>query len=115
MKKFSTTLIILISAIVISTNAFAGGGEFSGVVIYNITYPEGELDPQMAAMMPKTMKMKIKGDKSRTETNMGMGTMVAVFDGDAKTGFSLMDIMGQKFVMKLSSDDIERIFYLSTG
>jgi len=108
MKKLSTTLIILISAFVLCTNAFAGGDGFSGVVVYNITYPEGELDPQMASMMPKTMKMKIKGDKSRTEISMGMGTTVAIFDGEANTGVTLMDIMGQKFAMKLSSDDITK-------
>ncbi len=108
MKKLSTTLIILISAIVLSTNAFAGGDGFSGVVVYNITYPEGELDPQMASMMPKTMKMKIKGDKSRTEISMGMGSTIAIFDGEANTGVTLMDIMGQKFAMKLSSDDITK-------
>jgi GLPGLI family protein len=108
MKKLSTTLIILISAIVLSTNAFAGGDGFTGVVVYNITYPEGDLDPQMASMMPKTMKMKIKGDKSRTEISMGMGTTVAIFDGEANTGVTLIDMMGQKFAMKISPDDVEK-------
>ena len=109
MKKFSVTfIVILISAIVFNLNAVAGGDEFSGVIVYNITYPEGDMDPQMAAMMPKTMKMKVKGAKSRTEISMGMGNTIAIFDGETKTGVTLMDIMGQKFAMKISSDEIEK-------
>jgi len=109
MKRFSVIFLsILISAFFVNTSVFAGGDEFSGVIVYNISYPEGDLDPQMAAMMPKTMKMKIKGEKSRTEISMGMGSTVAIFDGEANTGVTLMDMMGQKFAMKLSSDDIEK-------
>ena len=109
MKKFSTIfIIILISAIVFNLNAVAGGDEFSGVIVYNITYPDGDMDPQMVAMMPKTMKMKVKGAKSRTEISMGMGNTIAIFDGETKTGVTLMDIMGQKFAMKITSDEIEK-------
>jgi hypothetical protein len=66
------------------------------------------MDPQMIAMMPKTMKIKIKGEMSRTEISMGsIGTSTIIFNGEDKTGFTLMDIMGQKYAIKMTADDID--------
>ena len=89
-------------------NTYAGDKDFQGIIIYNISYENSDIDPQMMAMMPKTMKMKIKGDKSRTEISMGMGSTSVIFNGTAKEGFTLMDMMGQKLAFTMTSDDIEK-------
>lgn len=108
MKK--TTLIItatLLFLIAFAGQSFAGGKEFNGTIVYNITYPDSKMDAQTLAMMPKTMKMKIKGNMSRTEMSMGMGTTIIIFDSEVKTGVMLLDFMGQKFAMKMTAADFE--------
>jgi GLPGLI family protein len=88
--------------------SFAGGKEFTGTIVYNVTYPDSKMDAQTLAMMPKTLKIKIKGNMSRTEMNMGMGTTVVIFDSEARSGVTLMDFMGQKFAMKMSTEELEK-------
>jgi hypothetical protein len=62
MKRTAQTLaVIFLMVTVMSGKLFAGGKEFSGTIVYNITYPDSKLDAQTMAMMPKTLKMKIKG------------------------------------------------------
>ncbi|MCD4729092.1 MAG: DUF4412 domain-containing protein [Bacteroidales bacterium] len=108
MKKILNTILFLVICLVIySGQAKAGGEDFYGIIVYNISYGESEMEPQMMAMMPKTMKMKIKGEKSRTEISMGMGSTIVVFNGEDKTGFILMDIMGQKYAMSMTADELE--------
>ena len=106
-KLIKTSVLLLITALIITGQAFAGGKDFNGIIVYNITYDDDTMDPQMMAMMPKTMKMKIKGESSRTEINMGMGTATVVFNGEDKSGFTLMDLMGQKFAIKMTADEID--------
>lgn len=108
MKKTSLFITaILLFLVGFSATSFAGDKEFNGTIVYNITYPDSKLDAQTLAMMPKTMKMKIKGNMSRTEMNMGMGNTVIIFNSEEKTGVMLMDFMGQKFAMKMTSADFE--------
>jgi hypothetical protein len=87
--------------------AFADGKDFEGVIIYNISY-QGDMEPEMMAMMPKTMTMKISGNNSRTEINMGMGSTVVIFNGETKTAVTLLDMMGQKYAMQMTSAEIEQ-------
>jgi GLPGLI family protein len=109
MKKFKP-IIALIAGLLLLTSlqTFAGDKEFSGTIVYNITYPEGSVDPQMAAMMPKTMKVKIRDVNSRMEMNMGMGSSITLYNSETKTGATLMDMMGQKMAMKITPEDIEK-------
>ncbi len=91
---------------------FAGYGkveakDFTGVIIYNITYEGDDFDSQTSAMLPKTMKIFIKGNKSRMEMNTGMGTTVVIFDADKKDAVTFMDMMGQKFAMTMTAEEIE--------
>ncbi len=82
--------------------------DFSGVIIYNITYDETKMDPQMVAMMPKTLKMMIKEGKVKTEMSMGMGKNVNIFDSESMTGIMMMDMMGQKYAIEMNTGDIEK-------
>ncbi|MEZ5082062.1 MAG: hypothetical protein R2750_01195 [Bacteroidales bacterium] len=101
------TTLILLSGVLFSS-ATAGDKEFSGIIIYNITYENSDLDPQMLAMMPKTLKIKIKGEKVLTEISMGMGKTVTVYDAETNTGLTFMDMMGQKYAMKMTSNDFNK-------
>jgi hypothetical protein len=109
MKKTAQifTLLVVMLALV-SGQSFAGGKEFTGTIVYNITYPDSKLDAQTMAMMPKTLKIRIKGNMSRTEMSLGMGTTVIIFDSEARSGVTLMDMMGQKFAMKMTTEDLEK-------
>jgi GLPGLI family protein len=104
--QFITAIILLLA--LASGQSFAGGKEFSGTLVYNITYPDSKLDAQTMAMMPKTLKMKIKGNMSRTEMNMGMGTTVVIFNSETRSGVTLMDFMGQKLAMKMTPEDLDK-------
>ena len=106
-KTLNTILFLVICLVIYSGQAQAGDKDFNGIIVYNISYGETGMDPQMMAMMPKTMKMKINGEKSRTEISMGMGSTIVVFNGEEKSGFTLMDIMGQKYAMKMTAEELE--------
>lgn len=106
-RTVNAVLVLVVCLLVYTGQAKAGDKDFIGVIVYNISYSDTEMDPQMAAMMPKTMKMKINGLKSRTEISMGMGSTIVVFNGEDKSGFTLMDIMGQKYAMEMSAEELE--------
>jgi len=109
MKKLKPIIALIAGSLLLtSLQTFAGDKEFSGTIVYNITYPEGSVDPQMASMMPKTMKIKIRDVNSRMEMNMGMGSTITLYNSETKTGATLMDMMGQKMAMKITPEDIEK-------
>ena len=99
-------LILFLSAFIFAGAQKSDAKDFTGVIVYNITYGD-DVDAQVAAMMPKTMKLFIKGNKTRMEMSMAGGSNITVFDADKKEGFVLVDMMGQKLAMKMSEKDIE--------
>ena len=105
MKKY---ILLLVMIVILGFNQDVIGKDFSGVIIYNITYDEANMDPQMVAMMPKTLKMMIKEGKVRTEMSMGMGKNINIFDSETMSGVALMDMMGQKFAIEMNTADIEK-------
>lgn len=108
MKKSLIILMVLsISGILSIRTSLAGDNDFNGIIVYNITYSGSKVTPQMESMMPKTVKIKIKGEKSRTEMNMGMGSTNVIFDGATQTSITLMDMMGQKLAMKMTAVELE--------
>ena len=109
MKKSTQIFTVLVVLFALATMpSFAGGKEFTGTIVYNITYPDSKADAQTLAMMPKTLKLKVSGNMSRAELSMGMGTTVIIYDSEAKSGITLMDFMGQKFAIKMTAEDIEK-------
>lgn len=108
MKKYTLLVLILLVTLGYSQDVFSNSKDFSGIIIYNITYDEAKMDPQMVAMMPKTLKMIIKGGKVKTEMNMGMGKSINIFDSESLTGLMLLDMMGQKFAIEMSQEDIQK-------
>ena len=99
---------IMIATIIMGMSAAASAKDFKGVITYKITYPGMDVDPSMAAMMPKMAIMSIAGNKSKMEISMGqMGSQIQITDGDEKTVTTVMDMMGQKFYYIESEDEIK--------
>jgi len=68
-----------------------------GKVIYAITYPDMDLDPQMMAMLPAESVVYFKDHWSRTDMNMGTGIYsVTIINSKTKEVTTLMDMMGTK-------------------
>lgn len=105
MKRNLTLSTLLLSMLILfSFQTIAK--EFKGIITYKISVEGSGVTDEMKAMMPKTMTMMIKGNKSRSEMIMSMGKTVNISDGDTKTAIMLMDMMGQKIAIKSTTDDI---------
>lgn len=79
-----------------------------GKLIYEISYPDMELDANMAAMLPVESIVYFNEDFSRTETAMGMG-MSSASIVNSKTGgvTTLMDMMGTKSAIVMTDEQIK--------
>lgn len=108
MKNLIKCIPIVLLSFILIGSATAGDKGFSGIIIYNITYDNSDLDAQTLAMMPKTLKLKISGEKVLTEISMGMGKTVVVYDATTNTGITYMDMMGQKYALKMTSEDFDK-------
>jgi GLPGLI family protein len=108
MKKITTVmLVVAIFALAFSSSATAK--DFKGIITYKISYSGTDLDDQTKAMLPKMMIYKIKNNLARTEMDMaGMGKQVQIINGDEKVVYTLMDIMGQKMVIKMTEEEINK-------
>jgi len=106
MKQFTRImLVVAIFALAITSNAIAK--EFKGIITYKISYSGTDLDEQTKAMLPKMMIYKIKNNLVRTEMDMGaMGKQIQIVNGDEKVVYNLMDMMGQKMVIKMTEEEI---------
>jgi len=102
MKKFVKVAVLAVAgfAMFAFTNIIADSN-FEGFISYDIKIDSD--NPQVAQMMQgSSIKSYIKGNKVRTETNMGMMKMLSIGDSKNPEGTAiLMDIMGNKYQMKL--------------
>lgn len=103
----SLVKIFLLAIIPFVLGSFTPAKDFTGVVVYNITYDMEDMDPQMASFLPKTMKLTVKSPMSRSEVIMGMGSTISIFNSETRTGLTLMDMMGQKIAIKVTEDDVK--------
>lgn len=88
-------------------NVFAQKKMMEGVIIYDLKLEGAEDAGMMAAMMPTEMTVKFKGTKSRSEFATGMSETVAISDSkDDKSGVVLLDLMGNKYAMKIDEAKI---------
>lgn len=71
-----------------------------GVAVFDLEFPTEGMDEQYKAMMPTESKIYFKGDKSRSEMEMSVMTMVSITDTKDKSMIMLMDVMGKKTAMK---------------
>lgn len=107
MKKAIKTIFILSSfLLVFSLYSFADGKPFEGEVTYEITYPESNLDASVMEMFPKSMKVYIKDEFSKTVLNTGMGKTSNIFNSKEMYSITLLDMMGQKYALRSSTEII---------
>jgi GLPGLI family protein len=80
---------------------------FEGEIIYKINVDGG--NDQMAQMMQNySIKTYIKGDKSRTESNMGMMNSITITDNkNPKQPVVLINMMGSKYQIKIDPADLK--------
>ncbi len=98
MKKI-TLLLLLATAIVVSS--FTGEPGFEGKVVYSIDFNNPNMPAKQKSMMQgSTATVFIKGDKARTDMNMGPQTTTTIYDRKTNTSWMLMDMMGSKYKIK---------------
>ncbi len=101
MKKllFSLGIIVILGG---GQNLFAQKTLSEGVILYDLKLEGAEEMGMMAAMMPTEMTVKFKGTKSRAEFATGMSETIAINDSkDNKNSVVLLDLMGNKYAMKI--------------
>ncbi len=101
MKKIAVYLVITLF-LSIQQNVIAQKVMTEGVIVYDLKIEGAEEMGMMAAMMPTEMTVKFKGTKSRAEFATGMSETIAINDSkDNKSGVVLLDLMGNKYAMKI--------------
>jgi len=108
MKKLSL-LFLIFAVIFVSNRSIASKDKpFRGKVTYQISYDSGSLPEGAAEMMPKIMSMSVGENKTKTVLFTGMGKQTVIFDLKEKTKTAFMEIMGKKFGIKSSLEDIQK-------
>ena len=82
--------------------------QFEGVIIFKITYPGHKLTESQLALFPKALTVMIKGGRSRTDIQTGGGSRVEITDHQEKTKVKLLNMMGQKYAIKYTTEEIAR-------
>jgi len=100
MKKTALAAFVAIGFAVmafVAPKAYADSG-FEGIVTYSISVD----NPQMAPMLQgASMKTYIKGDKTKTCSDMGMSKTTVITDKDNPDGsVFLIELMGNKYQLK---------------
>ena len=108
MKKVFCFVIVL-SALMFAftgTSSAQKKKDFKGIITFEITYG-GKIEAAQLAQLPKTSVMKIFGNKTRVDISQGPANITQIADGDTKSTLMLLDVMGQKFAIKQTKQQIE--------
>ncbi|MBE0637303.1 MAG: DUF4412 domain-containing protein [Bacteroidales bacterium] len=100
MKKVGISLLAMFLIFGISQKLNAQKKQFTGKVIYRISFDMADIPPEASGMMPTTMAMYIGNNKVKTEIITVMGNQSTILDLNDKTHTTLMDIMGEKLAIK---------------
>ena len=80
---------------------------FEGIINFSLSF-EG-LSPEIESMMAGSeMKVYIKKEKSKTDMNMAVSHTTVITDSKTKQAITLMDMMGQKIMMKFNTDSLQK-------
>jgi GLPGLI family protein len=90
-----------------SVMSFAGK-PFEGIITFKITYPDSKYTESQMAMFPKLLTVTIKGSKSKTEISIQGGSQVEIIDYTDKTKIALINMMGQKYAIKQTTEEINK-------
>jgi GLPGLI family protein len=106
MKKFTLALLGLLAVINVTAQK---NNSFEGVVKYSISFEGSGLPPEALTMLNGAESTTyIKGDKRRTDMNMAIQSTSAIMDLSTKSIVTLMDIMGQKYLIRMNESDIKK-------
>ena len=112
MKKILLAAIVVLAGI---TNASAQKSKkskknsFEGTVTYGISFEGSGLPPEALTMLNGAEAVSyIKGDKRRTDLNMAIQSTTSIMDAKTKSVVTLMDIMGQKYLIRTSADELKK-------
>ena len=104
MKKFQLFIAFLILPFVLVAQSFEGS------IDYSISYSDLSSNMEQAeAMLPKSQTIWIKGNKSRFEQNISQVSTVVITNTDAGTSTILMEMMGQKFKLDISQEEMQEM------
>jgi GLPGLI family protein len=82
---------------------------FEGTIAYSISFEGSGLPQEAMSMLNGAESVTyIKGDKRRTDLNMAIQSTTAIMDTKAKQIITLMDIMGQKYLIRMNEADIKK-------
>lgn len=85
--------------------------DFEGVIVYGISFPTlpAQMDERAKALLPKEMKLYIKGNQQRLEMQQTTSVKsVTITDSKTQNSTMLMDIMDKKLAVKVTKEDIEK-------
>jgi GLPGLI family protein len=107
MKKILLAAIVAIFCI---TNIYAQKkGDFEGVIKYSIKFEGVELPPEAMTMLSGAESVTyIKGDRRRTDMNVAIQNTTSIMDAKTNTMVTLMDIMGQKYMIRMDAAEIKK-------
>ena len=108
MKKVFFICGFLMLATLYSAGGPPPGKPFEGVITFKITYPDSKFSESQLAMFPKVLTVSIKGSKSRTDFAMSGMNTIEITDHTEKTSVALINMMGQKYAIKQTSEDIQK-------
>lgn len=102
-KKIAFALLFTLSVVTLQAQKMS-----EGKIIYGIEVESDEINEQQKAMMPKETTTYFKKDMARTEVKTGMSNMVIIMNGKEKTGYTLMDMMGNKIALKMDPTEYKK-------
>jgi GLPGLI family protein len=103
---FLTVCVIFISVFSLSAQKKS---QFEGLIKYAVSFEDSNLPPEAAAMFKGAeMNVYIKNLKERIDVDMVLQSTTSIIDNKNKTLITLMDVMGQKYLIKMGEEDIKK-------
>lgn len=81
---------------------------YSGKIIFDITYQDAKLDKKNMDNMPTESIVYFKDNLMKMEMSLPMGKTTFISDHATGKGTMLMDMMGNKFSVKMDKSDLEK-------
>lgn len=82
---------------------------FEGVVTYSISFEKSGLPPDAITMLSGAESVVyFKGDKRRVDMKTLMQSTSSVMDDKSKTMLMTMDVMGQKYMIRMNEADLKK-------
>jgi len=106
MKNFLKSALLVVLTFTF-TNMSLAQRLFTGVIEYEITYSDADLDPATLAMLPRSVTVEVDGKRSRTEQQQGVMNIVKITNAENFTSVVLLDIMGQKYAIRSTKEEID--------